>query len=133
MNENELYYTAGLIDGEGTITLIVHGKGQRRSPSVTITSTTPELLTYLKDTFGGFISTQKIYKEHHKQSWAWKIDQRRAVGFCSIIWPYLKEPKKQKRAKLIAERYIPVTPRNGKYTKKMLVEKSLFEEEFFSY
>ena len=81
MKKEDLYYTAGLMDGEGTITLTVINKGKYRAPSVSVTSTTPELLTYLKENFGGCVCKQKTYKEHHKPSNEWKVRYDAAYRF----------------------------------------------------
>jgi len=65
MKEQDLYYTAGLIDGEGSICLSIQRKNQNRSPVISVSSTTYEIPLYLKETHGGSISKHKVYKEHH--------------------------------------------------------------------
>lgn len=131
MKKEDLYYTAGLIDGEGTITLSKSHKNSHRAPVVSVSSTTPELLSYLKEIFGGHISKHKTYKEHHKPSWSWKLTYNHAYKFIEQLTPYLKEPDKKRRAQMILLNYKELTPRNGKYTSKMLAEKMKFEELFF--
>jgi len=131
MKKQDLYYTAGIIDGEGSVLLSRIHTGKTRSPVISVSSTTYDILLYLKETFGGSISKHKVYKEHHKQSWSWKICYNKALEFCNDIYPYLKEPIKRKRAKLITEKYKDCTPRNGKYTNNLIKLKEEFEQQFF--
>lgn len=129
---SHLPYTAGLIDGEGTITLSKLNSGEFRSPVVSVTSTSYELLDFLKIEFGGHICKQKVYKSHHKQSWSWKLRHDQAVELCTILIPFLKEKSKLKRAKLIHKFYKKLTPRNGKYSDSLKKKKIQFEKLFFS-
>lgn len=123
-------YAAGLVDGEGTITLI-KGNSKFRSPVVSMSSTTYELVDFMKSTFGGHISHHKTYKPHHKPSYSWKIGYNRAIWFLELVLPFLKEPEKKRRALLIISSYKNTTIRNGKYSQKMLTSKLAFESEFF--
>lgn len=136
MKEGILYYTAGIIDGEGTITLSTKksktGNTDFRQPVISVSSTTPEILEFLKSNFGGYISKHKVYQDHHKESFSWKIIYSDAISLCKLIHPYLLEPEKKRRALLIANEYPKVTKRNGKYTNKELQRKLLFQENFFS-
>jgi len=131
--ELKLAYTAGLFDGEGTVTLSrPHSRDKYRAPTVSMTSTSKELLDFLVQEFGGFIVKQKVYKSHHKQSWSWRLKHRTAINFLLEISPYLREKSKIRRAKLICTTYLEVTPRNGKYSDEMKAKKLLFEEDFFA-
>ena len=128
----ELYYLAGLIDGEGTITLSRKSKNDKfRTPVISCSSTTYEFMEYLKQNYGGSISKQKTYKDHHKQAWSWKSSYLGAVNLCTKLKNILREPSKSYRAKMISEVYPSVTLRNGKYTQKQLESKFKFEDEFF--
>jgi hypothetical protein len=49
----EASYIAGIIDGEGSITLTRMHKGEHRRPCITIASTDKELLIYLKNLTDG--------------------------------------------------------------------------------
>lgn len=127
-----LYYTAGLIDGEGSVLLSYKNKTDKfRHPNISLTSTTYSLIEFLKNNYGGHIVSQKVYKKHHKQSWVWKLNGRQAINLLSQLYPFLKEQEKYRRAKLLATKYIKLTPRNGKYTKEQLCKKQDFEKEFF--
>jgi len=132
MKDTELAYVAGLMDGEGSICLSHrHKRDKYRCPNVTITSTTRALVEIPLQLFGGCICTHKTYKEHHKPHWSWRLYGNSAIKFCTDIYPWLREPAKAYRAKLIALRYKSVTPRNGKYSKDMHELKLQFEHDFF--
>lgn len=124
-------YTAGLFDGEGTVTLCSRNKNKMRSPKVSIPSTSYELMEFLKSNYGGHISTKKKYKEHHKQSWSWSLSYNKVIKFLKAIFPYLREKEKIRRTNLILTQYKKVTPRNGKYTKELLQKRQQFIQQFF--
>lgn len=98
---------------------------------MSVSSTTRELLVFLKESFGGHISTQKLGKSHYKPSWSWKLIRGGALDMLEVILPYLKEPEKIRRAALLVKKYRKVTVRNGKYSEPQLREKIAFENEFF--
>lgn len=125
-------YAAGLFDGEGTVTLSKkHKTDIFRVPTVSMSSTSYELLLFLKENYGGSISKHKTYKSHHKQSWSWKLVYNSALSFLKQILPYMREVEKIRRAKLLLNEYKLLTPRNGKYSKQQKEAKHLFETNFF--
>lgn len=126
-------YLAGIIDGEGTITLCRKNKNDTwRTPYLSVSSTTPEILTALTEVFGGHICKHKVYKEHHLPSFSWRIAGRKAIALCAQLSEKLLVPEKKRRATLIAQRYLQCTPRNGKYTNKQHTKKIQFENDFFN-
>ena len=131
-NEIKFAYIAGLFDGEGTVTLSRNNSRDKyRAATVSMTSTSLEILEFLVKEFGGSICKQKVYKDIHKQSWSWRLTRRNAVCFLKSILPYMLEKEKIRRANLICNEYISVTPRNGKYSEKLKTAKLEFEKNFF--
>lgn len=131
MTQLEIGYLAGIIDGEGTITLTKDK--EFRFPTIAVASCTLGILEEIKRICdGGVITSKKTYKVNHSPSWAWKIERWRAIAVLEEITPYLKEPKKKARAELILRDYTRLTPRNGKYTEHQRIEKHQFEDEFFA-
>ena len=122
---------AGLIDGEGSILLDRSHKNQSRYPSVSMTSTSPELIEFCQTTFGGTVVLHKKYKEHYKQSWVWTIRSNACLTFLEKLLPFMKEKKKIRRASLLITEYKSVTAANGKYSEEMLKAKKDFETRFF--
>lgn len=125
---------AGLLDGEGTIGISRSDtKGRFRAPYISITSTTPEIIEWLKNTYGGNVSIQKTYQAHHKQAWSWRLRNLPQIfSLLENVLPYMLEPEKIRRGKLILNEYKLVTPRNGKYTPIMLQAKIDFEKDFLN-
>lgn len=120
MTETEKAYLAGLIDGEGTITLTRRNSGQLPQPQVSIANNNLELLIWVKKVIGsGSISTKKPKSSSHNIAYAWQVA---TAGPClrllDEIRPYLVVKKQQ--ADLLLTRYKAVTPRNGRYTQTEL-------------
>jgi len=135
MSQIELAYLAGLIDGEGTITLCKkHASDKFKIPQVSMASTSYELVKIVADMTGiGHISQKKKYQDHHRQSYAWQCtNSQQAVALLRELLPYLRESAKWKRAKKLVSQWSSITKRNGKYTKVEYQLKTQFESEFFS-
>jgi len=134
LKDTDCAYIAGIIDGEGTITLTRFSSDARwRVPIVSVSSTIREILEFLRGCCGGAIASRRSREAHHKPSWSWKLERLRAVTLCERILPYLREPEKRYRAELLIEKYRKVTPRNGRYQEEQVKEKELFEEMFFAW
>ena len=134
MEKWEAAYLAGIIDGEGSITLTRLHQSENRRPCISISSTDKELLIYIQDLVGGGnINNKKNYKpDKHKDSYTLYFKKKNDVYLIlKEIYPFLKIPQKKKRAYFILNKYDSVTLRNGKYSKALLKNKLLFEEQFF--
>jgi len=129
--EEDYAYAAGLIDGEGTITLSRDHAKRNRIPVISMTSTTPELILWIQEQFGGQVRHHRTYRAHHRDSMIWSIKYDCAIEALRHVRPYLKEPEKVRRADLILSTYKSVTVRNGKYTAEDVAMKQQFEHEFF--
>jgi len=130
--ELKLAYAAGIIDGEGTITLANNRNNTEfRHPVVSVSSTSRELLEFMEENYGGSISKHKTYKKSHKTSYSWSLTFNDAVDFLSEIQTFLKEKEKLHRSKLIVEHYRDLTPKNGKYSTEVKERKLKLQEEFF--
>lgn len=126
-------YVAGIIDGEGTITLSrIHKSDPWRSPVISVSSTTPEILFALAKAFGGHICKHKAYQQHHLPAFSWRLTNRKAIALCEQLQHVLLVPEKKRRAQLIARDYLKCTPRNGKYTELLRKKKTRFETTFFN-
>lgn len=133
MKEWEASYIAGIIDGEGTISLTRMHKGEFRRPCISISSTDKELLIYIKSLTDGVINNKKNYNpERHKDSYTLTIKKKEKVfEVLEKTPPYLRVNKKRARALWILRFYDNVSRRNGKYSPTLLKQKLQFEEEFF--
>ncbi|WP_138418410.1 LAGLIDADG family homing endonuclease [Aquibacillus sediminis] len=133
MNNYEAAYVAGIIDGEGSITLTRMHEGEYRRPCISIASTDKELLVYLQSIVGGTLNNKKNYKpDQHKDSYTLSIKRKHEVFYVlKMVSPFLRIEKKKRRAMFILDNYNVVTPRNGKYNQEQLENKLSFEEKFF--
>ena len=91
-----LAYSAGIIDGEGTITLVGYKgryKGQlsksvKYQICIIVTHTDSNLVNFLKVNFGGVLTKLKI-RPGCRQTWRWHISSRKAAKLLFDLKPYL--------------------------------------------
>ena len=120
-------YIAGLIDGEGTITLSRLHANENRRLVISIANTEFPLLKFVIDEVGaGKITRKKTTSDRHTPSFCYAVSSRQALALLRQICPYLRSYKKR-RAELALRLYESLTPRNGKYTVDLLAERQLFE------
>ena len=128
LSKTDAAYIAGLIDGEGTVTLTRKHKNENRQLCVSIASTEIELLDFVLTVTGvEKITNKKASKSNHSHSYAFAVYNRHALALLEQSIAYLKSYKRE-RAKLILKDYLAVTPRNGKYTEEVLAKKAAFEQ-----
>lgn len=121
LEEIEKAYLAGIVDGEGTVTLARHHKNEMPAPCVSVANNNRALLKWIQTRLGGTIVSKKKRKVWHRDSYAWTIRSNRAIRFLDEIKRYLIVKKPQ--AELILKKYKSVTHRAGKYTPDMLQKK----------
>lgn len=125
-------YLAGLVDGEGTVTLSSLHRGERRRIVLSISNNDRPLLEFVLASVGaGVITAKRTYRARHAPSYAYKVTGRQALDLLSQIAGYLRTYRAQ-RAKMALERYVALTPRNGKYCDEALDRRRDFEREFLS-
>jgi hypothetical protein len=132
ISDKEAAYTAGIIDGEGSISLTKNRKSRWPSPQVSVSSNDCELLDWLKLRFGGSIVTKKPAKPTHSISFNWKLTDRRALLLLKVVFPYLVIVRKRLRAELLLTAYLDCTPRNGRYDEEKIQKKQALISSFTS-
>lgn len=131
-NNVEAAYAAGILDGEGSVSLTRNRKGRWPSPQVSVASTDREVLEWLRHRFGGSISTKKPRQPSHSISYDWKVTDRLALRFLQTVRPYMVIHRKISRTDLLIEAYLACTPRNGRYNADLLDRKRVLIELFAS-
>ena len=127
MTLEQTAYLAGLIDGEGTITLTRMHRHENRRLVVSISNNDLSLLQFVKATVGaGKITTKKTYSKHHARSFAYQISNRQALDLVRQVASYLKTYRAE-RAKLALSHYLRLTPRNGRYSPGVAASRREFE------
>ena len=129
LSASDAAYLAGLIDGEGTVTLTRKHKNENRQLAISIANTEKQLLDFCFNTIGaGKITRKRKNQDHHTASFTYAIYNRQALSLLEQVLPYLRSYK-SKRAKLILDNYVSLTPRNGKYTDELLIKRKNFEQQ----
>jgi len=114
MTATDAAYLAGLIDGEGTITLSKRHRNENRQLVVSISNNEKHLLDHVKSVTGvGVITRKPGSKAGHGINYSYKVSNRQALELLEQVTGHLKGYKKQ-RACLILKKYLLMTPRNGK-------------------
>ena len=125
-------YIAGLIDGEGTVTLCRRNRNKSRGLVVSISNTERAILEYVRNLIGaGKITNKRVTSTRHTPSYAFNIANRQALELLAQITPFLQSHKSG-RAALILQDYIRLTPRNGRYTSEQVQDRENFIKRFFS-
>ncbi len=125
-------YIAGLIDGDGSILLSKRHKADNRQLVISISNNDRNLLDSISNIVGaGKITTKRTTSVKHEQNFTYSISNRQAITLLEHIETHLKTYKK-KRARLILDEYIAVTPRNGKYSEALKQQREEFIERFFA-
>lgn len=125
-------YIAGLIDGEGTVSLLRKHKQDNRQVVVSISNTDCPLINYLLEAIGaGKATGKRTYSERHTPSFTYAITNRHALDLLRQVAPYLRTYKARRTELLLAD-YIRLTPRNGRYSLAGALERAAFIEAFFA-
>lgn len=134
MTDTDKAYIAGIIDGEGSIMLIRHKPNQHPSPTISVTSSTIELLDHLHKTIkSGTIKSKKNYNpSKHKANFTYELRGDKAIYLLKEIFPYLVINTKRERASHITLHYKQVTKRNGRYNNEELELKQKFYDDFMA-
>lgn len=113
-------YIAGLIDGEGTITLPRKHRNENRQLAVSISNTEKSLLNFVLETIGaGKITGKRTTRPHHTLIFTYALYNRQALNLLKQIQPYLRTYKSERSALMLRD-YLNLTQRIGKYTENQL-------------
>lgn len=90
--ERDLYYAAGLFDGEGYIGWVKQNDAKRNQYSLRMSVGMTDLASVqlFADLFGGKIYFRKQRQPHHKPQWVWMITGSRSVKTYEELKPYLR-------------------------------------------
>ena len=106
MNKIDLSYTAGIIDGEGCITIEKHkNSGNQANVSgytyvlqVSVLMANKWICYWLQEGFEGNVRRHVYRTQKHCEQWRWRVCSKLAYNFLIKIKPYLK--LKQDQAEL---------------------------------
>lgn len=130
-----IQYISGFFDADGSITLSKkRSSSLYRYPKIDFTNTKIKILIeierYLKSVdIVAHISKKDPRKNNHSQSFVLSISGNNAIKLCYLLNSL--HPVKRHRINTILKHYKKVTPRNGKYNKRLHSKKLAFERMFF--
>ena len=94
-------YAAGFLDGEGTIYILLHKPGNGKAPrspsyilTITLSQTQEGVLGWLKERWGGSVSSEPLRKWGRRPIWAWRVSSRKAASLLTECLPYLQIKKR---------------------------------------
>jgi len=95
-------YTAGIIDGEGYISLVPYSHCKTYNPVVKITSTDKVLTDFLLKNFGGYVHKRTFKNNLWKNAYCWEQRNKKLVKkFLSLFKDYILI--KREHAELVIE------------------------------
>ena len=125
-------YIAGLVDGEGTVTLTKLHAHENRRLVVSIANTELPLLEFVIERVGcGKITRKRATSSRHTPSYCYSIASRQALALLRQLTPYLRSYK-SKRADMALEHYTRLTPRNGRYSPVQLRDRRRVENSLLA-
>ncbi len=97
MENTDIAYIAGIVDGEGCIGLNLNksGTGSSYRIKVSVGNTNEWICQWLKLSFGGCVSCSSRIGSNNKPLWQWIVSCNMALNFLELIYPYLKLKKPQ--------------------------------------
>jgi len=98
LKKTDLAYTAGIIDGEGWISLGRNGgaKGDKSiSLIVGVENTNEWLIRWLYFAFGGNFHPVRNRTPQRQPIWKWSLSAKKASAFLKLVYPYLNIKKPQ--------------------------------------
>lgn len=91
MKNEELAYLAGIIDGEGWITIDRCNNEIRVGVAMVDTSA----VELLQQTFGGKLRLCSVVKSTHRRTTEWEVSVRKAKDVLTQVLPYLRIKRRQ--------------------------------------
>jgi len=88
----DMSYLAGLVDGEGCFYLANSRNGHgiyHRQPRIIVSNTNKDVMDWLKDNFGGYVTTTYKKNPKHKTMYQWIVVGQRALMLANWLKPLL--------------------------------------------
>ena len=128
LSVSQAAYIAGLIDGEGSVGLLRKHKGDNRQLVISIANNELALLEFVLEVIGaGKITHKRPIAAAHNESYTYTITNRQALSVLEQTYRFLRTYK-SRRAQLILDDYLKLTPRNGKYSPEIKSKRERFIE-----
>ena len=104
MNDIELGWAGGMLDGEGSI--LLNGKHGQKSPRLTMPSTDLPVLEEMRRIVGGYVIFRKDRRKHVHKAWMWVASASNTLDFLARAAPHLRCPLKRRRAEYLLRHWV---------------------------
>ena len=94
MERDDLLYLAGIVDGEGCVTVTYGTKAGHERIRLTISNTDRNLIDWLTSRVGGHISKTQS-RGNRKPAYQWEVYGSVAFDLLTLLLPHLKLKKRQ--------------------------------------
>lgn len=118
LSKSDLSYIAGIIDGEGCITILKRKRLNEKIfyiLSLSIGNTEIKLLKWILKNVGGHICKRPTqYKKYYRRYWIWTMYANNVASLLNKVMPYLIIKSKQAKIAISFQKHITDTDRRGK-------------------
>jgi hypothetical protein len=92
----DLAYAAGIIDGEGCISICQRANRLTYRATVVVQMCDPQAIEFLHKTFGGSLNFQRVQRQpNHRPCHAWGVAAKEASYVCRLLLPFLRVKRQQ--------------------------------------
>lgn len=95
MTDIDLAYLAGLVDGEGTISIKTEGKTRPHTVYLHVSNTNENVIALCEEAFGGRRRLRKWKNKKWKPCWEWILTKEKACEAIRKLRPFLRIKQKQ--------------------------------------
>ena len=100
----ERAWAAGHFEGEGTFTIVRHGKGDHALPLATLSSTDKSMVDVFHAQWPGYVQSRQLNNPNARVVFTWTLYALDQIeGFILDIRPYLKSERVRAKAVLLLE------------------------------
>ena len=127
-------YTAGLVDGEGTITIVYHKPDKKRKIAacygvhISIANTDVRAFLKIQEVFGGSIYTV-VDRRGYRTVYSWDLSRKNTKKFLTAIMPYLVIKKAQAELVMKFLKAFPKRARGQKLPDDVVDDRRAYYEE----
>ena len=122
METEDIAYLAGIVDGEGCISVMRLSRGNRSSATfmarISVAMTSEKIVRWIKATTEVGTVHVKCHQPGRKKQWLWLVNSRNAVGLLRTLLPFLKLKKPQARNAVALQRVLRRSSGGAKLTRR---------------
>lgn len=128
MRVRDLAWAAGIVEGEGCITLYKSrtNSGMAYVMKITVVNTSLPMLKELLHIFKrGYIGVRRLRSARHKQTWHWEVTTKNAEAVLLALQPYIRTKREQCRLALLSRALINLHGNNRRNKNRKTLDRLL--------